>query len=414
MDRFAGIKHNHICLVSDYPFESDLELIKVSKEFDYVSDKDLILHGRIVNGEIKFKNVKKPAKELKIAFVTNFRQKCGISSYAENLYPEFIKHVKHVKLFIEIGTDSKDSENLVSCWKRGEKVTELVKNIKKYEPDIVLINHEWGLHSRADNWLSLMSQLSDYRVIVIMHSVFHHKDKTVCEAAMPEIITHLHSGKDVLLNEKKISGTVHVVPHGCFPHKKEKLWNFYNSEHTVIQAGFLFPYKGWSEALKTIAILKDKYPDIFFTGLCSESEKNKVTDQIYYNELTHLIDELKIQDNVGLIRGYQSEESWNSYLRINKVALFPYIAQEGHVVHGVSGAAREAMSKGIPVVSSNVNHFSDMPSIKANSPEQMANEIDKLFSNNKLIEKQIKIQDKFLEENSWENVVKKYIKIFES
>ena len=69
----------------------------------------------------------------------------------------------------------------------------------------------------------------------------------------------------------------------------------------------------------------DKYPDIFFTGLCSESVLNKNYHQSYYLQLMELIDELGIQENVALIRGYQSDQSWDSYFRTNKIALFPLV-----------------------------------------------------------------------------------------
>ncbi|MFT2588457.1 hypothetical protein, partial [Escherichia coli] len=83
-----------------------------------------------------------------------------------------------------------------------------------------------------------------------------------------------------------------------------------------------------------------------------------------------LIDELGIQENVALIRGFQSEETLDSYLRTNQATLFPYISHPSHEVWGASGAARIAMAKGLPVVTSSVNHFSDLPTIKADSGEE--------------------------------------------
>jgi glycosyltransferase involved in cell wall biosynthesis len=261
----------------------------------------------------------------------------------------------------------------------------------------------------------MINQLSDYRIIVTMHSVFHHKDKTIVEAAIPEIVVHLQGAYDVLKKEKQVPGNVYVIPHGCYSSSENgKLWNFYKTQHTIIQAGFLFKYKGWEEALKAISILKTKYNDVFFTGLCSESPYCKYDHQSYYEELMELIDKLDISENVSLIRGYQSDQTFDSYFRTNRVALFPYVSVPEHEVFGASGAARLAMSKGLPVITSSANHFSDLPTIKADSPEQISIEIDKLFSNWKLINKQVDIQNKYIVDNSWENVAKQYIKLFES
>lgn len=427
MARFVGLKNNRINIVSDYPIiSSDYKIIEVPEELSNVSSKDLILNAKIKNDKIILKLKNKPAKDIKLALVGNWKMRCGISTYAENLWPEIIKHVGDFKLFIEenigentgplneLGNQIVSEDKISICWKRGESLQKLVDEINEYDPDIIYISHEFGLWPNARYWLSLMSQLSEYRVIVTMHSIFHHKDKTICEAAMPEIISHLEGGREVLKNEKKIPSKVHVIPHGCYLYTGEKLWNFYKSEHTFITQGFGFRYKRFNYCIEATALLKEKYPDVFFTALFSESEYNKVEHQIYYNELIDLIKELGIEENVALIKGYQSDETINSYLNTNKVSVFPYGSNPEHEVWGASGASRLAMSKGIPVISSSVNHFSDLPTIKADSPEEIAEALDKLFSDRKNIEIQLQKQMEYLIENSWENIALKHINIFEN
>jgi glycosyltransferase involved in cell wall biosynthesis len=423
--RYAGVKNERICFVSDEaPHNASVEIVVVPEEMNEVSATELILNCKVKAGKIVCKCQDKPASQLKVALVGNWKMQCGLATYSEHLYPELIKHLGEFKLFIEhnehptgnnlqLGQISLTKDQVVSCWKRGDFLQDLIVEIKSYDPDIVLIQHEFGLFPNAAAWLSLMTQLNDYRVIVVMHSVFHHKDKTIVEAAMPEIIVHLSGGKDVLKEEKGVAGQVHIIPHGCYSYDKERLWNFYKTEHTIVQAGFLFRYKGWQEALKTVALLKDKYPDIFFTGICSESPYNKTDHQIYFNELIALIKRLGIENHVSLIRGFQSDQVLDSYLRTNRVALFPYIAEEGHAVFGASGAARLAMSKGLPVISSTIAHFSDLPTIKATTPEEMSVAIDQLFSDGQAYQEQLDRQITFLQDNSWEQTAFRYIEVFE-
>ncbi len=428
MTRYVGIKNNYICVVSDKPLTSSgLQVMELPPELEHLSATEIITNCRISNeGKIKCKFSKKPANNLKLALVGNWKMKCGIATYAENLWQEVVKHVKDYKLFIEeqdvftediykLGNQKLSTDQVSICWKRGVSPQHLIEELKEYDPDIIWIQHEFGLWPNAGQWLSLMHQLNDYRIIVTQHSVFHHKDKTICEAAIPEIVTHLQGGYELLKNEKQVPGKVYVIPHGCTPcTNKERFWNIYNSNHTIIQAGFLFRYKGWQETIKATRILKDKYPDIFFTGLCSESDHNKAEHQIYYKELSILINSLDLQNNVSLIRGYQSDQTWDSYFRTNKVAVFPYISESKHEVFGASGAARVAMEKYLPVITSYANHFSDLPTIKAQDAESIAKEIDKLFSDHQLVKDQLKKQVEFLEENSWENVAKQYIRLFET
>ena len=426
--RYAVVKNNKICSISsELPqCNNEFKIIEIPEKLSYLSSKDLILNAKIKNGEINCRLVKKSASQMKVALVSNWKMRCGIANYAENLWSKVIGHVGDYKLFTEynenptgpinqINDQTITLDKVMPCWERGQSLKSLIKEIKEYDPDIIWIQHEFGLWPNASYWLSMMSQLSNYRVIVTMHSIFHHKDKTIIEASIPEIVVHLQGAYDILKLEKKVPGAVYVIPHGCFPCvNKEKLWNFYKSDHTFMQFGFGFRYKGWENSIKAAAILKEKYPDIFFTGLFSESPHNTGEHQIYYNELTELVEELDIQENVAIIRGFQSEETLDSYLRTNQTTLFPYVAQPNHEVWGASGAARVAMTKALPVVTSSVNHFSDLPTIKANSPEEIAQALEILFTDPKAREDQINRQIEYLDENTWEKIALRYISLFEN
>lgn len=425
MARFIGVKHNRICVVSDSKFNNyGIEVIEISPELSHLSSTDLITNCTIRNGCVVYKCSKKPAKQLKLALVGNWKMRCGIATYSENLWPEVAKHVGEFKLFIEkndittgsvyqFGETTLEESQVVSCWSRGQSLQELTRALKEYQPDIIWIQHEFGLWPNASYWLSMMSQLSDYRVIVTMHSVFHHKDKTIVEAAMPEIVAHLEGARRLLKEEKGLTSKVHVIPHGCYKFDNERLWNFYKSDKTFMQFGFGFRYKGWENSIRATALLKEKYNDVFFTGLFSESPYAKLDHQIYYNELMELISELGIQENVALLRGYQSDDVLDSFLRTNQATIFPYVSHPNHEVFGASGAARMAMSKGLPVVTSSVNHFSDLPSIKADSPEDIAKALEKIFTSHEAKEKQLQIQTAYLNENTWEKIGQRYIEIFE-
>ena len=72
------------------------------------------------------------------------------------------------------------------------------------------------------------------------------------------------------------------------------------------------------------------------------------------------------------------------------------------------------MAKGLPVITSSIPHFSDLPTIKADSPEQMAQKIDVLFADDNMKQEQIKKQNQYIIDNSWSNMAKKYIDLFEN
>jgi glycosyltransferase involved in cell wall biosynthesis len=428
MSRYAGIKNDKICIISDSLFDESEEykVIEIPSDFDNIDSKDLILNASVKDGKIACKLGKKLAKDMKVAVISNWKMRCGISTYCENIAPELKKYVRNLKLFIEenefptgdiykIGNDVLTKDQVSVCWSRGGSIKKLVDEINNYDPDIILINHEWGLFQNARVWLSLMTQLNQYRVVVIAHSIFpDHIDKVICEAAMPEIITHLEGGK-LALEAKGVSNKIYVLPHGCYSMGDgKKLWNLYNSTHTFIAMGFGFKYKNFEDSLKATYLLKFKFPDVYFTAIFSESPYNKDGHQQYYNELMVLIKQLGLEENVGIIRGFQSDEILNAYLRINTACVLPYRSDMDNKVYGSSGQARVAFSMNIPVISSSIPHFSDLPTIKANTPEEISIELEKLFDNPAAIKKQLEIQKMFVINNSWENVAKKFIEIFEN
>lgn len=427
--RYVGVKVGSIKIVTSgmfKPSDPEIEVVAVPVEFQDMLPSQIITGLRVRNGHLRpRRNKKSTTQKMKLAFVGNWKMQCGIATYSENLLPEVASHFGDFKLFIEkndsptgpvnlIGNDVMlGNDKVISCWKRGEALQELVRAIKEYDPDIVWIQHEFGIWPNAGAWLSMMSQLADYRVIVTMHSVFHHRDKTIVEAAMPEIIVHLEGARKVLKEEKGINSPVHIIPHGCAPVlSAEKLWNFYKSSHTFMQFGFGFRYKGWEKSIRAAAILREKYPDVFFTGLFSESPFNMVDHQVYYDELIDLVDKLDLTGNVAILRGYQSDAALDSYLRTNQVVVFPYISHPQHEVFGVSGAARYAMSKMVPVITTDVNHFSDVPTIKADTPEEIAEALDRMFSNSVSRKTQVQNQLQYLNENTWEKVAMQHIQLF--
>lgn len=426
MSRYIVVKDGLIRAVSTIEISSNDQVICIPSELDNVTSSMLMSRFQVRDGVISHRQNVKQASRTKIAFIGNWKMRCGISTYAEKLWPHVIANVADWRIFAErnlektgplniVGDIEVDPNHIVECWSRGESLSELIKQIHEFAPDVVWIQHEYGLWPNARHWLAFLSQLTNTRVIVTLHSVYKHMDKLVSEAAIPEIIVHLAGAKTVLKDIKRVPGIVHVVPHGCDSiGDKKRLWNIYRSEHTFTQFGFGFRYKGWENSIRAVAELKKKYADVFFTALFSESLYNMTEHETYHADLQRLIRELGVEDNVAIIRGFQSDESLNSYLLTNRAVVFPYISHPEHEVFGVSGAARYAISKNVPVITTSVNHFSDIPTIKADTPEAIAAALDTIFSNQKLWTQQVQKQIEYATTNSWESVAKRFLEILET
>jgi glycosyltransferase involved in cell wall biosynthesis len=412
---YVGYKHHRICLVSTHPCQSQqFDVLEVDRPKDVVDLRTITEDYKIWRGQLVHKTTPIPIQELRIALVGVYKIPCGISTYAEALWAEQTKLVKDFRIFSEFA-DLPTEPNVTRCWKRGESLEQLTAEIDAFDPDLVLIQHEFGIFPNARYWLSFIGAMQKYRTVATLHSVFRHADKTICEAVLPEVVVHTNLARNVLVKEKKIFGKVHVFSHGCFLPKtnQERLWNRYCSEHTLMQFGFGFRYKGWERSLEVVARLKSKYPDIFFTGLFSESVAGPKAHDEYFHELTSLIDRLGIRENVSLIRGYQSQETLESFFKTNRVALFPYVNHPDHVVFGSTGAARVAMVEGIPVVVSDVPLFHDLEGIcpRAGTTEALCQAVEAFFDPAKA-KAQVELQNAFLKDNSWAQVARKQLELF--
>ena len=424
MARFAVINgSNRVVSVSDKPISNNKDLIvELPGELDKISSSELLQSFSYREGRFCSRNLRKPAKELRVALIANWGEKCGLGTYAGFLMEELAPKLGDYRIFSETGGNIDQfahsqipREKVISCWKRGESCMGLANEVKKWGPDLVLISHEYGLFPNARHWLSLMTQLSDLRVITILHSVFPtHRDKIVFEGAMPEIIVHSPEAKEALIGTKKLGAKVSVIPHGSFPCLDgTRMWNNYRSNSTFCSFGFALRYKAIEMSITAVSLLKPKHPDVFFTALCSQGEFSVAEHSQYLNELMQLIEKLGVSENVALIRGYFSEEVIDAYLRSNKVSVFPYRSTPGHECFGSSGAARTAMTTGTPVITSNAPHFTDLPSIKADSPEELAGELSKLFGDQEMVKAQVSRQNQYLADNTWTKTAERFVAVFE-
>lgn len=360
------------------------------------NDNEILELFEVSRGQVVPKHRK--IDHMKVALVTPWNIPCGISTYAEML-ADALKN--KVDLYILPEGDH---------WKRGEPLTKLVQAIKHLDPDVVHVQHEYGLFPDARHWLAFLSQLIEYRVLVTLHSVYRHEDKTICEAACPNVIVHSPGARQVLL-DKGINRPIEVIPHGCrHEPNNQKLWNLYRSSHTVMQFGFGFRYKGWEQSLAIIAELKKTTPDVFFTGIFSTTTIDHGM-RLYMGELQDLAKKLGIEENIALIPGFMSEVALSSYLRTSAVGLFPYVSHQDHECWGASGAARLAMAHCLPIVGSAMHHFDDLEGVvpRPRTIEDAAGEIKKLWEDPSA---QLKRQNEYLKANSWDAVADLHIRAY--
>ncbi len=364
---------------------------------------------------------KKLNSELRIAIVCNWKDRCGISTYSQFVVDALRPKVKEIAIFSEHveGDTQVEEKGMVRCWKRGEDLTDLIQRLKAYKADFVIIQHEYGIFPNAFKFMQLMQALENTPYVVVMHSVYRHLDKAVYSESAKNIIVHSNEAKKVL-KEMGNTNNIFTVPHGCIQSGDvSELWNICISPYTIVQFGFGFSYKGVDRALRSIAHLKasdKKYEKIQYIYLCSTNSHNSAANSEYCKRLMTMARELNIESNIVIIQKYQTESMLNLYLRLAKIAIFPYIIDPNNEVFGASGAIRIALANKRPVLASESHLFDDLQGVtpRPKNHIELAQEIDKIFSSETYRNDLISSGYSFVERNSWDATANKYLEVYQS
>ena len=123
---------------------------------------------------------------------------------------------------------------------------------------------------------------------------------------------------------------------------------------------------------------------------------------------------LDIVENIAIIRKFFSERMISLFMRLNKLAIFPYINNSEGPVYSASGAVRLALANHIPVIASESHLFDDIRSIVPcpDSAEKLASEIDRIFSDSAYKNELVNKSTEYIKKNSWGNSARQYLEIY--
>ena len=359
----------------------------------------------------------KSSEQLRIALICNWGDKCGIATYTEMLVKSLRTKVAEVKIFAEKTEESLEEEGVVYCWDRGESMIDTINRVLEWKPDLVFVQHEFGIFPKATHFLKMLEMLDPIPYVITTHSVYEHLDKTVCTAYIKNLICHSNTGRQSLLDHGH-RNDIYVIPHGCVTYKDtSELWNLFQTDYAIIQFGFGFEYKGVDMAVDAIKILKDKsekFKDIFFCYMCSESVHTRSLQEKYYKQIQEQVKELGLEENVVVMRGFLSEQHLCNFMRTAKLAIFPYKNNPTNVVFGASGAIRKAMANDVPIIASESHMFDDIDGVlpRPSTAEELASEIDHVFSSDSYKDMLVKQAKNYVHNNTWNEVAQKHVDVF--
>jgi len=299
---------------------------------------------------------------MRIAFVSTYPPiECGIGTYTAFLAEAIKKLSNEVYIVSQYGAEGR---HVYPSYSPGEDgiARKIFNAAIKVTPDIVHIQHEFGLYGELDGIavLELVYRLKSTGtpVIATFHTVQEKVDfrrgiilKTMCRE-LDGVIVHGQKHADILKTVFDADPSkIFLVPHGAremdlIPDARKKL-NL-ETKKVLLLAGYFRPTKCFDRIVDIFPYIVEKVPDAWLVI----SGKLRVLEfSTYRTMLFNKINNSIVKDRIEVFRGQFPQKTFDTVLSAADILVLPYEAG------AQSGIMSHAMTFGKPVVTSNLPAF---------------------------------------------------------
>jgi glycosyltransferase involved in cell wall biosynthesis len=331
---------------------------------------------------------------LHVCFVSSyFPQACGIASYTNFLGEALCSSdppFQGTVIATEPAVQNPNGLSLAGTFVQDEDYPEqVIAEVKQIEPDLVHIEHEYGIFGYDGRFLELLTRFHTLQIpiVVTMHTVhtalsfnagcyrpyLRHMLKRVDieayqrrigELADRVIVHQENSIRQVLLRQGISGDKVLVIPHGTrvlyrtnVSEAKQAL-GFKPDAPTVLAFGYFERSKNLILLIKAFRKVKTKVPEakLWLSGYV---RGNSSVALRYRDRCLKLIKESGLEGDVIVASKLIPEEQVPKVLTAADIACFVY----NEDTHSSSGALHLAMGLGKPIVASRIPKFHELSEV---------------------------------------------------
>lgn len=337
--------------------------------------------------------MRKEEKRLRVAVISSYPpQRCGIGYYTKDMIEALLAKHPELEFFIlaerrswipyrvSVGRQIHEYRN----WDRHSYryPLNLFHSIQKIRPDIVLIQHEYGLYGSYGGYLLslliVLLRLFRFPIIMTMHTVcprgryleslqktmrlsmksilWRWMDVTLTTFTVKKFVEKviIHS-EGLALQMIEDYGfprhKIEAIPHGAtilqyFDQKKAKDVLNLKNKKVILSFGFLSYRKGYENVIKAVSELAGKYKNLIYLIAGTNQSDSGLR---YLKELKSLVKRLKMQEHVIFYTKQIQTEEIPLIFGASDVVILPYLE-----LYGDSGVLRQAASFAKPVIASAV------------------------------------------------------------
>ena len=364
---------------------------------------------------------------MKIAILSTYLpQKCGLATYAHDLYNS-LKLVQNDTVDIIAIADGE-----VSAFPKEVKY-HIHKHLKSSylkaadwinEYDVCIIQHEYGIFGgECGEFILSLANLLHIPILCNFHTILPNpsqKEKRILQSLgkLSTIVTvmttwavnMLHSIYQIPMDK------IHLIPHGVpvfdYNHQQAKENLGLQNHKTLLSFGFLGRGKGFETAIDAVAKIEDPHFRYIILGI-THPNVLKEEGEAYRESLISKCNELNIADKVIFVNEFASEELLKTYLTACDMYVTPY-PHEGQIS---SGTLSFALGAGAAVISTPYLYAKDLLAEERGllfdfqNSAQLAEILNALIKNSSLLQKYRKNARAHGEKMQWPNIGKKFISL---
>ncbi len=321
---------------------------------------------------------------MKIAWLSSWPPRhCGIATYSEELIAALSKTKNEFHIICHPDGGRRGEKNIypiIATEAHGwdQKVYDTVQKIN---PDVVHIQHEFGLYHTAGDHASGLFRLlfmlrvqRRYPVVITYHSVYSKLNPMI--RLYMDIVQRLVSAGIVHAeyqwmnlhgNLGRVVDNVYIIPHGAaagvsISRKEAKKRLGLEDKLVVGMLGWFTPTKGFDSVIEIWDDISHKLGENTTLVLAGDAREGDANQIDYKNKLLSLIDRCMYKDRIKVVLGSFTPEDYNSTMAGFDLMVMPYTfaSQSGNLAHsfalgvpaivsGLEGLKAEAESSGAAV-----------------------------------------------------------------
>jgi glycosyltransferase involved in cell wall biosynthesis len=301
---------------------------------------------------------------MRIAHISTYPPiECGIATYASFLVEAMAKTPNEIHVISQHGAKG---EGVTSAYfpQDGDLAKKIFEMTIRVTPDIVHIQHEYGLYGEMDGVavvdLIFRFKTTGVPVIATLHTVQpapDHRKKMILQGMakyLDGIIGHEESHANLLESVYGVDPSkVLVIPHGARNTEpvegvKEELG--LEGKKVLLLVGYFRPTKCFDKIVDLFPRIVEKCPDAW---LVISGKMRMLEFSAYRDALFASIDSSPARERIEVFRGQFPQHTFDAIISASDVMAFPYSAG------AQSGVMAHAFAFGKPVVTSDLPAFQD-------------------------------------------------------